>query len=190
MLGRSFGFVVAFAFALAPPFATAQSEQPTQRVTFKDGRGVIKGRIKGRQYVDYVFSAGAGEPLKASLRTSNASNYFNLLAPGETEGAFFVGSTSGNSYRGVAPTSGDYTARVYLMRSAARRGEGANYTLTLSLGQTSATDEKGPDFADGLTGGAFLRGCRRTDIAAVHAAARGVPQSTGSRRGDVASRRN
>jgi hypothetical protein len=139
--------------ALLPALAFAQSEHRTQRVTFKDGHATIKGRIKGYEYVDYVFPAGAAESSKVSLETNKSSNYFNLLAPGETEVAFFVGSTSGNKYEGVAPTSGDYKARVYLMRNSARRGTIANYMLTIVLGQESATNEKGPDYADGLTGG-------------------------------------
>jgi hypothetical protein len=122
-------------------------------VTFKDGRAAMRGHIKGYQYVDYVFSAGAGESLSVTLETNNDINYFNLLAPGETETAFFIGSISGNNHEGAVPASGDYTARVYLMRSAARRGEAAKYTLTIALGQKSTSNENGPDYADGLTGG-------------------------------------
>ncbi|MGD9656691.1 MAG: SH3 domain-containing protein [Methylocystis sp.] len=145
----------AFAFLLAglPPLAFAGSEHWTKRVAFSDGGAKIKGRIRGYQYVDYVFPAGAGESLTVSLTTSNDANYFNLLAPGETQTAFFIGSTSGDNYEGAAPTSGDYTARVYLMRSAARRGETARYMLTIALGDKGAAKEKGPDYADGLTGG-------------------------------------
>jgi hypothetical protein len=153
MLSSTRLFAVALLFASLPASALAGSEHRTQRVTFKDGSATIKDQIKGYQYVDYVFPAGAGESLKTTLKTNRSSNYFNLLAPGETEVAFFVGSTSGDSYEGVASTSGDYTVRVYLMRSAARRGEVANYALTISLGRKSATEEKGPDYADGLTGG-------------------------------------
>jgi alkyl hydroperoxide reductase subunit AhpF len=39
------------------------------------------------------------------------------------------------------------------MRNEARRGTTANFTVTISVGQKTATKEKGPDFADGLTGG-------------------------------------
>lgn len=153
MFSGSHRFVVALMLALSPALAFAQSEQHTQRVAFNAGRATIKSHISGRQFVDYIFPAGAGESLKVSLKTDNDSNYFNLLAPGETETAFFIGSSSGGSYEGAAPTSGDYTARVYLMRSAARRGEKAHYTLMIALGEKSGALEKGPDYADGLTGG-------------------------------------
>jgi hypothetical protein len=146
-------YVFAVTLLLATSAAFAETEHLTQHVTFTNGRATVKGRIKGYQYVDYVFAVGAGESLNATLKTDNNINYFNLLAPGETEIAFFIGSTSGNNYQGVASTSGDYTARVYLMRSAARRGESAHYTLTITLGEKSATVERGADYADGLTGG-------------------------------------
>ncbi|PPD45850.1 MAG: DNA breaking-rejoining protein [Methylocystis sp.] len=142
-------FIAAVAFL--PAFAFAQESIKVQRLAFRDGRATVRGSVTGYSSTDYVFPAGAGESIRAKLKTSKA--YFNLLAPGSTDEAFFVGSTSGNSYEGVAPTSGDYKARVYLMRNEARRGTSARYTLTIAVGTTRATDEKGPDFADGLTGG-------------------------------------
>ena len=45
----------------------------------------------------------------------------------------FVGSTSGNQFEGRLPASGDYKVRVYLMRSAARRDEIANYRLEMII---------------------------------------------------------
>ncbi|MCX7899309.1 MAG: SH3 domain-containing protein [Methylocystis sp.] len=65
----------------------------------------------------------------------------------------FVGEMGKNKFEGVAPVAGDYRARVYMMRVDARRGKTARYALGIAVGQTSATNEKGPDFADGLTGG-------------------------------------
>ncbi|MGH6840652.1 MAG: SH3 domain-containing protein [Methylocella sp.] len=146
-------FAFALLFVSLPALSFAEAEHQTRHVTFKDGRAATRGHIKGYHYVDFVFPAGAGESLRVTLETNNNANYFNLLAPGETEAAFFIGSTSGNHYEGAAPASGDYTARVYLMRSAARRGEAAEYALTIALGQKIATNESGPDYADGLTGG-------------------------------------
>ena len=50
-------------------------------------RAVVEGRVKGYQYIDYVFPAGAGESLTAKLTTDSTANYFNLMAPGENETA-------------------------------------------------------------------------------------------------------
>lgn len=134
--------------------AIAQETPRVEQVSFHNGRAVIHGVIKGYEMVDYVFRAGAGESIKLSLATRAPSNYFNLLAPGATEEAMFTGQNSmENTFDGVGSASGDYTARVYMMRNEARRGKVARYTLTIEVGQKSATNERGPDFADGLTGG-------------------------------------
>jgi hypothetical protein len=45
----------------------------------------------------------------------------------------FVGSSSGNQFEGRLPASGDYKVRVYLMRSAARRDEIADYRLEMII---------------------------------------------------------
>jgi len=44
----------------------------------------------------------------------------------------YAGQT-GEDFKGVLPTDGDYTIRVYLVRAAARRNETSNYTLTISV---------------------------------------------------------
>jgi hypothetical protein len=44
----------------------------------------------------------------------------------------FIGQF-GEDFKGILPTDGDYTIRVCLMRSAARRNESSNYTLTVSV---------------------------------------------------------
>lgn len=143
--------LLAAALLLASPALADQTI--VKRVAFKDGRATLKGSVKGYDSVDYVFPAGAGESIRISLKPGRGlSNYFNLTAPGAAE-ALHIGSTSGNDFAGAAPVAGDYTARVYLMRNDARRGKVANFTLTIVVGATSASNEKGPDFADGLTGG-------------------------------------
>ncbi len=45
----------------------------------------------------------------------------------------FIGSTEGNRFSGPLTASGRHTVQVYLMRNAARRGEVANYTLTIGV---------------------------------------------------------
>ncbi len=144
------------AVLLAAPLAA----QPVrvEPVTFAPGAesAVMRGRIAGRETVDHRVGAEAGQRLSVTLETDNPSNHFNVLAPGETEAAFFTGSSEGRRFAGPAPLSGFYTIRVYLMRDAARRGEAALYALTVGVEGASAPDLSAPvagDFADGLMGG-------------------------------------
>lgn len=123
----------AMVVAMAVP-AVAQAPIRTERVQFAKGASskAIKAVIKGDQIVDYVVAVRAGQTMTVTLTTSNASNYFNITAPG-AEAALFVGSSGGNRYSFQIPSSGDYAVRVYLMRNAARRNETAKYTLTVAV---------------------------------------------------------
>ena len=105
----------------------------TERVQFAKGANsaTVNGTIKGYQTVDYVLHASQGQSMNVSMATKNTATYFNILAPGETEVAFFNGSVSENQYEGQLPATGDYKIRVYMMRSAARRNEVANYRLEM-----------------------------------------------------------
>jgi hypothetical protein len=107
----------------------------TERVHFKKGATstTVEGQIKGYEGVDYVLGARAGQAMNVSMATDNTANYFNIIAPGKTDEAMFIGSTSGNQFEGTLPADGDYKVRVYLMRSAARRGEVANYRLEMII---------------------------------------------------------
>lgn len=93
----------------------------------------VKASIKGRQTVDYKLRAQAGQTMSVSMKTSNAANHFNVLPPGSQDVGIFIGSTSGTEWTGLLSADGDYTVRVYLMRSAAHRNETANYTLTVGV---------------------------------------------------------
>ncbi len=124
--------LAAFALAVFGVAAAAQDIR-SERVTFQPGAqgAIVTGVIAGRETVDYLLNAREGQAANISMATSNTSTYFNILAPGQTEIAFFVGSTSGNQFEGRLPASGDYRIRVYLMRNAARRGETAEYRLEM-----------------------------------------------------------
>ncbi len=115
--------------------ACAADEIRTERVQFNPGAtsAVVEGSIKGYAVVDYVVNAREGQQMNASLATKHGATYFNILAPGENEVAMFNGSTSENQYEGTLPKSGDYKLRVYMMRSAARRDETANYRLEIII---------------------------------------------------------
>ena len=105
---------------------------------------IFEGSLRGDDSTDYVIAGQAGQTLSVDLLASNPSLYFNILLEGSQE-ALFVGSTSGNVADIPLPAAGTYVVQVYLMRNAARRDEGATYSLGIGLA--------GADFADGLAGG-------------------------------------
>jgi uncharacterized protein YraI len=109
-----------------------------------DRLSLVRGTLSGREIVDYQVAGERSHILSVDLKTSNAYAYFNVLPPDSGQ-ALFTGSTQGKVADVRLPESGLYRVRVYLMRSAARRGESADYSLGISLGR--------PEFADGLSGG-------------------------------------
>jgi hypothetical protein len=113
----------------------AEQTIPSKRVQFAKGSNsaTVTGSIKGYQSIDYLVRARKGQSASISLGTRHGATYFNLMAPGQTEEAFFVGSTRGNQFEGTLPADGDYRIRVYMMRSAARRNETANYRLEIVI---------------------------------------------------------
>ena len=120
---------------LASSSVLAADDMRTERVQFKKGASsaIVAGKIKGYQTVDYLVTARQGQVANVSLATRHTATYFNLLAPGQTEVAFFNGSVSQNQYEGKLPADGEYRIRVYMMRSAARRNEVADYRLEIAI---------------------------------------------------------
>jgi hypothetical protein len=130
---RSLPLLIGLVCGVLAQSAWAEDGIRTQRVQFAKGANSahVNGTIKGSQTVDYVLHASQGQYMNVSMATDNTASYFNILAPGETEVAFFNGSVSENQYEGTLPATGDYKVRVYMMRSAARRNEVANYRLEM-----------------------------------------------------------
>lgn len=131
----------------------------SQPVQFARGTSsaTIKGSIKGAQTIDYTLGAKAGQTMSVTLATKHGANYFNVLPPGSNDVALFVGSSGGNEWTGALPADGEYKLRVYLMRSAARRNETANYTLT--VGVTGAAHATRPaDFGKAPASDARVKG--------------------------------
>ena len=118
-----------------PVLAAGDSGIRTQTVQFAKGASTaqLSGSVKGDATVDYRISAGAGQMLTVAMKTSNASNYFNVLPPGSNGEAMFIGSSSGGEAKLLLPGDGTYVVRVYLMRNAARRNETGRYTLTVGV---------------------------------------------------------
>ncbi len=127
--------LMAYVMLAAGSWALAADSIESRPLQFAKGASsaTVKGSLKGDKIVDYKLRAKAGQTMSVALKTSNASNYFNVLPPGSKDVAIFIGSTSGNEWTGPLPADGEYTIRVYLMRNAARRHETANYTLTVGI---------------------------------------------------------
>jgi hypothetical protein len=132
----------ALALTLAPS-SFAQTMETVSEAAATAGT-IFTGRLKGDETDDYAVSGAAGQILSVDLSSTNPSLYFNILPQGSAE-ALFIGSTSGNVADISLPAAGTYVVQVYLMRNAARRDEGADYSLGIGLA--------GGDFADGLAGG-------------------------------------
>ena len=95
----------------------------------------IEDSIIGYKTVNYMLDAKAGQLMTVDLKTDNTATYFNVFVPGKGPGdaAMFIGSLNGSRYEGELPADGTYTVQVYMMRSAARRNETANYTLDIGI---------------------------------------------------------
>jgi hypothetical protein len=112
----------------------ADAQDRTERVTFAPGAigSIFSGTIRGEQGVGYVLGASGGQRMTVDMTTGNASAYFNIRRSG-SDTAIYNGSINGNSTTLALPSSGDWVVQVYLTRNAARRGETANYRLSISI---------------------------------------------------------
>ena len=101
----------------------------------------VTGSITGYQSVNYKVSAKAGQHMVVKLSTSHTATYFNVYPPGRGPGdaALFIGSINGDRFATTLPDGGTYTIQVYMMRSAARRNESADFKLRVEIdsGKTS-----------------------------------------------------
>jgi hypothetical protein len=133
-----------FGLCLPLPAAAAITRM---HMAFPEGvtRAATTGRIAGRASNDHVVRARAGQVLAVRMDADSAMAYFNVLPPGSDQ-AIFIGSTSGNEFRGVLASDGDYVIRVYLMAAGARRGESSNYALRVDV--TDAPSAPSPSSND------------------------------------------
>lgn len=139
-------FIILFV-ALFPLLTSAQIT--TKKVSFPKGKSsmTISGTISGDQTVDYAIGANQGQQLNVTLTNKSNDAYFNVLPPGSQGEAVFIGQNEGNKCSITLTKSGEYKIRVYQMRSSARRGEKASYSLSISIPAngsktSSSTDAK------------------------------------------------
>lgn len=139
---------------LAAPAAVADEQDRIRAkpvaIDTDTGAAMVAASITGYEVIDYRVSAMAGQTLSVELDTDSAANTFNILPPDSENEAVFIGSMSGNRFAGELDLDGDWTIRVYQVRAAARRGEVANFTLSLQLtgepdpGKARAANDFGP----------------------------------------------
>jgi hypothetical protein len=141
---------VALAMVLAPAFAQRDIvKHPVQFAKGKSGT-TIKGSITGDQTVDYTLRAAAGQTMSVKL-SGGSTVYHNVLPPGSTGEALFVGSRDGDTSTTALPAGGEYTIRVYQMGHAKSSGKRSNFKLDVAIAsaapkvpgsQASAEDDK------------------------------------------------
>jgi hypothetical protein len=114
--------------------ASGAQDIPSKPLQFEAGSNaaLAKGRLVGDDTIDYVFTARGGENVTAVLE-SGSIGYFNVLPPGSSGEAIFIGSSAGNRFSGTLEAPGEYRFRVYQMRASARRGQATDYTLRVEV---------------------------------------------------------
>lgn len=122
--------LIALAAAAAFPVVAADGER---RVPVTLEPGVMRSfddEIVEYEVAAYIVPLRQGQTLQVLLVSNNASNCFDIHAPGVTK-PVYVGSESGNSCRWTAARAGDHIVKVFLLRLAARDGQSAKFTLEL-----------------------------------------------------------
>ena len=125
-------FLSTLLLTLTAGLAVAADRNET--VQFKPGAtgASLSGSIAGYNGVNYHLGAKAGQVMTVKLQPSNGACYMNVWAPG-TDTVIHAGDSTGNAFAGKLTAAGDYRVQVYLMRSAALRGERCNYVLTVDV---------------------------------------------------------
>ena len=122
---------------------TALTAEAAKQIAFGKGKSSasVSGKIQGSNDVDYVIRASAGQTMTVDFKAGKGAAYFNVLPPGSTGEAIFVGSSEGNHFKAALPSDGDYTIRVYLMGGAKDSDKPVTYTLKVGIpasGKSSA----------------------------------------------------
>ncbi|MCQ8119554.1 hypothetical protein [Methylomonas rosea] len=113
----------------------------TKQVQFAKGKSgtTISGTVKGGEDIDHVLRASAGQTLNVDFKAGKGAAFFNVVPPGSTSEALFVGMNEGNHYSGTLPKDGDYIIRVYLKGGAKDTGKPVKYTLKVGIPASGKT---------------------------------------------------
>jgi hypothetical protein len=146
-------------------FAHAQT---SVRVQFAPGTTgtTVNGTISGREYIDYIVGARAGQTMTVSLAVTatngNGSIFFNILPAGQDFPALYNGSTDDDRRAEVTlPETGDWAVRVYLMGNDRDAGRTLGYSIDIFIAPDSGA--LGPD-GSGAVGTAGVTGVPASDV--------------------------
>jgi hypothetical protein len=114
---------------------TALTAEAAKQIAFGKGKtsASVSGKVTGGGDMDYTLRASAGQTMIVDMKASKGAAFFNVLPPGSTGEAIFVGSSDGNHFKGELPADGDYTIRVYLMGAAKDSDKPVNFTLKVAI---------------------------------------------------------
>ena len=98
---------------------------------------VLEGAIRGLNSYDYRLDASDGQRLFVELTVDGTDGdgtiYFNIIPPGETDVAMFVGSRDGTTADVRLPKTGPYVIRLYLMGNDKDADKIVGYKLDVSI---------------------------------------------------------
>jgi hypothetical protein len=136
----------------------------SKRVEFPKGANsvTLKGKITGRESLDYQVMAKVGQSMTVTLESATPSQNFNVL-PSGGGAALHIGSRDGTTFTDKLPANGDYTIRVYLMGNARDTGATVAHTLKISLDDQAAAGTTDFDKTLSLQGISFRVMTARND---------------------------
>jgi hypothetical protein len=114
-----------------PVFAQSQ-----ERVHFATGNdnASLEATVTGDEHRDYLLGARAGQTMGVSIiQQGDGQAYFNILPPGSTGEAIYIGSTDGDDGSVELPVDGDYTIRVCLMGGDRDSGRKVPFMLSMAI---------------------------------------------------------
>lgn len=114
----------------AQVFAQGGGKAEPLRIEFKRGAksAIVRGKVRGDEQAEYVFSARKGQQVKIALTSAPAkSALFNLSS---ADGEDYKFKYDGTSWTGIAPATGDYL--IFVKKSSEQPGR-ASYSLALKI---------------------------------------------------------
>ena len=125
--------------AAAPAFAADTSCRQEVRFAKGASAATLDGQLKGYDYCDYIVQAAKGQRLRTVLSGKNRNRVqAALFGPLER--------VLNDNEPVVLPETGQYTVRVLMPRTFARRGRTASYRLHIKIDPAAADSAGAPAF--------------------------------------------